>query len=60
MRKNSKLWGKCNGKRKVKVLGKAKEEINRVTTYCVDYSYIKRARSVIAIRFHINMCYHMF
>ena len=45
---------------KVKVLDKAKEEINRITTYCVDYSYIKKARSVIAIRFHINMCYHMF
>lgn len=45
---------------KVKVLDKAKEEINRITTYCVYYSYIKKARSVIAIRFHINMCYHMF
>lgn len=36
---------------KVKVLDKAKEEINRVTMFRVDYSYIKKGRSIIAIEF---------
>jgi len=45
---------------KIKVLDKAKEEINRVTMYRLNYSYIKNGRSVVAIRFYVNMCYHMF
>lgn len=45
---------------KIKVLDKAKEEINRVTMYHMDYSYIKKGRSVVAIRFFVNMSYHMF
>jgi len=44
---------------KVKVLDKAKNEINRVTMYRLDYSYIKNGRSVVAIKFHVNMCYHV-
>lgn len=44
---------------KIKVLDKAKEEINRVTMYYMDYSYIKSGKSVVAIKFYINMSYHM-
>ena len=44
---------------KIKVLDKAKEEINRVTMYRLNYSYIKKSRSVVAIRFYVNMCYHI-
>ncbi|MCM1561080.1 MAG: replication initiation protein [Butyrivibrio sp.] len=47
------------GNLKVKVLDKAKEEINRVTMYYMDYSYIKKGRSVAAIKFYVNMSYHM-
>lgn len=43
---------------KIKVLDKAKDEINRVTMFKIDYSYIKNGRSVIAIKFHVNMRYH--
>lgn len=48
------------GNFKDRVLDKAKEEINRVTMYHMDYSYIKKGRSVVAIKFYVNMCYHMF
>lgn len=43
---------------KIKVLDKAQYEINRVTMYTVNYSYIKNGRSVVGIKFHVNMCYH--
>jgi len=43
---------------KIKVLDKAKNEINRVTMFKVDYSYIKEKKRVVAIEFHINMFYH--
>ena len=43
---------------KVKVLDKAKDEINRATMYRMNYSYIKNGKSVVAIKFHINMFYH--
>lgn len=41
-----------------KVIEKAVKEINRVTMFKVNYSYIKKARSVIAIKFDVNMRYH--
>lgn len=41
-----------------KVIDKAVKEINRVTMFKVVYSYIKKARSVVEIKFDINMCYH--
>lgn len=44
---------------KIKVLDKAKDEINRVTMYAMDYSYIKSGRTVVGIKFYVNMCYHM-
>lgn len=44
---------------KMRVLDKAKNEINRVTLFRVDYSYIKKGRSVVAIKFYMNMCYHI-
>lgn len=43
---------------KIKVLDKAKNEINRVTMFKMDYSYIKKGRSVTGINFHVNMRYH--
>lgn len=47
------------GNFKSKVIDQAVKEINRVTVFYVDYSYIKKGRSVVAIVFHINMCYRM-
>lgn len=44
---------------KIKVLDKAKDEINRVTMYALDYAYIKNGRTVVGIKFYVNMCYHM-
>lgn len=44
---------------KIKVLDKAKDEINRVTMYAMDYSYIKKGRTVVGIKFYVNMCYHV-
>ncbi len=41
-----------------KVIDKAIKEINRVTMFKVVYSYIKKARSVVEIKFDINMRYH--
>ena len=41
-----------------KVIDKAVKEINRVTMFKVVYSYIKKARSVVEIKFDINMRYH--
>ena len=43
---------------KLRVLDRAVEEINRVTTYKVSYDYVKKGKSVIALIFHINMKYH--
>lgn len=43
---------------KTKVLDIAKNEIERVTSYCLDYSYIKTGRSVTSIDFLINVKYH--
>ena len=43
---------------KLRVLDRAVEEINRVTTYKVSYDYVKRGKSVIALLFHMNMKYH--
>ena len=42
-----------------KVLDTAKSEIERVTSYRIEYSYVKQGRSVTAIDFHMNMWYHM-
>ena len=47
------------GNFKNKVIDKAINEINRVTMYRVNYSYVKKCRSVIAIKFHVNMFYHV-
>lgn len=47
------------GNFKNKVIDKAVKEINRVTLFRVDYSYIKKSRTVIAIEFCMNMCYHI-
>ena len=47
------------GNFKDKVIDKAVKEINRVTLFRVDYSYIKKSRSIMAIEFHMNMCYHV-
>lgn len=47
------------GNFKDKVIDKAIKEINRVTLFRVDYLYIKKGRNVIAIEFHMNMCYHI-
>lgn len=46
------------GNFKDKVIDKAVNEINRVTMYVVTYSYIKNGKSVIGIKFHVNMYYH--
>lgn len=43
---------------KIKVLDKARDEINRVTMFKLDYSYVKKGRSVVGIDFHVNMQYH--
>ena len=43
---------------KLRVLDRAVEEINRVTTYKVSYNYVKQGKSVIALIFNINMKYH--
>lgn len=43
---------------RMKVLDKAKSEINRVTMFRIDYSYVKKGRSVAGIEFHVNMRYH--
>lgn len=43
---------------KQKVLDVAKAEIERVTSYRLEYSYVKEGRSVIAIDFYMNMWYH--
>ena len=45
------------GNFKSKVIDQAVKEINRVTVFNVEYSYIKKGRSVVAIVFHINMFY---
>lgn len=46
------------GNFKAKVIDRAVNEINRVTMYQVDYSYIKNGRNIVKIEFHINMRYH--
>lgn len=47
------------GNFKNKVIDTAINEINRVTMYRVNYSYVKKGRSVIAIRFNVNVFYHV-
>lgn len=42
---------------RVKVIDKAIKEINRGTIFWVEYSYIKRGKSVIAIEFFVNLRY---
>lgn len=44
---------------KDKVLDVAVREINNQTLYTVSYNYIKKGRSVVGIRFHVNMYYHI-
>lgn len=43
---------------KSRVLDSAVKEINRVTMYNVEYSYVKKGKAVEGISFHINMKYH--
>lgn len=43
---------------KIRVLDRAVEEINRVTSYRVYYDYVKTGKTVTGIKFHINMSYH--
>ena len=43
---------------KARVLDRAIEEIERVTTYRVKYDYIKKGKAVTGIRFHVTMCYY--
>ena len=52
------LNGYAFGNFRDKVIDKAVKEINRVTMFKVVYSYIKKARSVVEIKFDINMRYH--
>lgn len=42
-----------------RVIDTAIKEINRVTTYRIAYSYIKHGRTVTAIKFNVNMSYHL-
>lgn len=44
---------------KTKVIDRAVKEINRVTMFRAEYSYIKKGRNVTAIEFDVNVCYHM-
>lgn len=46
------------GNFKAKVIDHAIKEINRVTMYSIDYTYIKSGRNVVKIEFLINMRYH--
>lgn len=48
------------GNFKNKVIDTAVKEINRVTMFKVDYSYIKNGRSVSAIEFHVAMFYQSY
>lgn len=43
---------------KAKVIDKAVEEINRVASYRVSYSYAKKGRAAAGIIFHVNMVCH--
>jgi plasmid replication initiation protein len=43
---------------KTRVIDRAVEEINRVTSYKVSYDYIKTGKAVTGINFHVNMKYH--
>ena len=43
---------------KTRVIDRAVEEINRVTSYKVSYDYVKTGKAVTGIRFHVNMKYH--
>ena len=43
---------------KQRVINSALEEINRVTLYRVDVTYLKSGRAVTSIIFHVNMMYH--
>ncbi len=43
---------------RARVIDAAQKEINKSTSYVLKYEYIKKGRSVVAIDFFINMCYH--
>lgn len=43
---------------KTRVLDTACKEINDLTLYTVKYGYSKHGKSIVAIIFHVNMCYH--
>lgn len=44
---------------KKKALDPAVSEIERVTMYRINYTYVKKGRSVVAIDFYVNVMYHM-
>lgn len=44
---------------KKRVLDTAVKEINEKTMYHVDYAYVKKGKSVVAIMFHVNMRYNI-
>lgn len=43
---------------KIRVIDRAIEEINRVTSYRVSYTYIKSGKTVTGIKFHVTMMYY--
>ena len=43
---------------KSRVLDTAVNEINRVTLYHINYTYIKKGKLIDSIKFFINMSYH--
>jgi plasmid replication initiation protein len=43
---------------RMKVLDKAVKEINEKTMYSVSYDYMKSGKSVVGIKFFVNMVYH--
>ena len=43
---------------KARVIDIAVSEIQRVTSYTISFSYVKKSRAVVGIIFHINMSYH--
>lgn len=43
---------------KDRVIEPARREINELTMFRMEYEYVKEGKSVVAIRFHMNMMYH--
>ena len=43
---------------KDRVIETARREINELTMFRMEYEYVKEGKSVVAIRFHMNMMYH--